>query len=184
MDKKLYRDDLHKNIGGVCAGLAEYFGIDVSLVRLAFLLTLILKGGGLLIYIVLWIVLPKKPYRIPNVNQNFNVDYTVPPMADPNQPIPPVFAAQQVKQRSTASVVAGAILILIGGCFLLDQFDIIPDVDFDHLWPLILIGIGIVVLFTGKNKKPWDDSNWNKKEDIKDFKTESTTTDHDNTTTI
>jgi len=182
MDKKLYRDDLHKNIGGVCAGLAEYFGIDVSLVRLAFLLTLILKGGGLLIYIILWIVLPKKPYAIPNFNQNINVDYTVPPMADPNQPIPPVFT-ERVKKHSTASVIGGAILIIIGGCFLLDEFDIIPDVDFEHFWPLILIGIGLVVLFTGKDKKPWEDANWNKKETVKDFNTEQPTNDN-NTTTL
>src|SRR5476649_1307276 len=62
MEKKLYRDEHHKVIGGVCAGLADYFGIDVSIVRLVFVLTLILKGGGGLLYIILWIVLPKRPF--------------------------------------------------------------------------------------------------------------------------
>jgi phage shock protein PspC (stress-responsive transcriptional regulator) len=56
-DKKLYRDDQHKMIGGVCKGLADYFDIDVTLVRAVFLLALVLKGGGVLIYIVVMIIL-------------------------------------------------------------------------------------------------------------------------------
>lgn len=59
MEKKLYRDEQHKSIGGVCAGLAEYFNVDVSIVRLVFVLALVLKGVGLIPYIILWIVLPK-----------------------------------------------------------------------------------------------------------------------------
>src|SRR5579863_297707 len=82
MDRKLYRDDFHKKIGGVCAGLAEYFNIDVAIVRVIFVLALIFHGGGFLIYVVLWIVLPKKPYVF-----NPNVDYRVPPQnpGDPGQ---------------------------------------------------------------------------------------------------
>ena len=62
MDKKLYRDEYRKKIAGVCAGLADYFNIDVAIVRVVFLLALIFHGGGGLIYIIFWIVLPKKPY--------------------------------------------------------------------------------------------------------------------------
>ncbi len=58
MEKKLYRDTHNKVIGGVCSGLAEYFNVDVSIVRVLFLASLILKGGGFLVYIVLMIVLP------------------------------------------------------------------------------------------------------------------------------
>ncbi|MES2277055.1 MAG: PspC domain-containing protein [Bacteroidota bacterium] len=157
MDKKLYRDDMHKVIGGVCAGLADYFGIDIAIIRLVFLLTLILKGGGLLIYIILWIVLPKKPFQI---NHPPIVDYTVPPAGtaapqwDPQAVMP--------KKRSTGSIIAGTILILLGGCFILDDLDIIPDWDMEHLWPLILIGVGIVVIFAGSKKQPWEKDGWNK----------------------
>src|ERR1700753_3853180 len=75
MDRKLYRDEYHKKIAGVCAGLAEYFNIDVAIVRVVFVLALIFHGGGLLIYIVLWIALPKKPLAM----YNTHVDYRVPP---------------------------------------------------------------------------------------------------------
>ena len=78
MNKKLYRDEYHKVIGGVCAGLAEYFDMDVTIVRLLFAFTFFVMGVGLIPYIILWIVLPRKGYVYNNFN-NPTVDYRVPP---------------------------------------------------------------------------------------------------------
>jgi phage shock protein PspC (stress-responsive transcriptional regulator) len=47
-------------IGGVCGGLGEYFDIDSTVIRLLFIIVLLSAGSGVLIYIVLWIVLPTK----------------------------------------------------------------------------------------------------------------------------
>jgi phage shock protein PspC (stress-responsive transcriptional regulator) len=157
MEKKLYRDEHHKVISGVCAGLADYFGIDVSIVRLVFVLTLILKGGGGLLYIILWIVLPKKPFSyIPPV------DYTVPPTpgspyqqyqaANPSYQPTSTFVPQPQKHPSTAALIGGLVLILLGGGFLLDEFNIIPDWDFSQWWPVILVVIGLTLMFKGSSK--------------------------------
>lgn len=51
-------------VAGVCAGLAEYFGLDTTLVRVITALLLIFGGVGLWVYIVLWIVIPSAPRRI------------------------------------------------------------------------------------------------------------------------
>ena len=59
--KKLYRSRTDSKIAGVCGGLAEYFGIDPTLVRLLFVLGLIFVGGTLLAYIILAIVIPEEP---------------------------------------------------------------------------------------------------------------------------
>jgi len=63
MAKKLYRSVGQKMLGGVCGGLAEYFEIDVSLVRLLFvgvcLVTALLPM--LLFYLIAWIVVPTEP---------------------------------------------------------------------------------------------------------------------------
>jgi phage shock protein PspC (stress-responsive transcriptional regulator) len=48
-----------KKIGGVCAGFARYFNMDVTLMRIIWLLVAIFSGIGFLIYIVLWIAMPK-----------------------------------------------------------------------------------------------------------------------------
>lgn len=57
--RKLYRDPDGKVIAGVCAGLAAYFDIDVTFIRIAFLLLLLLNGVGILIYFILWIAMPE-----------------------------------------------------------------------------------------------------------------------------
>ncbi len=59
--RKLYRSRTDRMIGGVCGGMAEYFGIDPTLVRLAFVAAALLGGPGLLIYLILWIVTPENP---------------------------------------------------------------------------------------------------------------------------
>jgi phage shock protein PspC (stress-responsive transcriptional regulator) len=58
MDKRLHRSSTNKMVAGVCGGLAEYFGLDVSLVRIIWAIALLVFGAGFLFYIILWIVLP------------------------------------------------------------------------------------------------------------------------------
>lgn len=61
MDKKLYRVDNGKMLCGVCAGLAEYFNIDPTLVRLAWAIFACCGGAGILAYILAAIIMPVKP---------------------------------------------------------------------------------------------------------------------------
>lgn len=60
MKGKLYRSEKDRMVGGVCGGLGEYFGIDSTIVRLIFALIVIYGGSGLILYIILWIVLPSE----------------------------------------------------------------------------------------------------------------------------
>ncbi|MDL2212326.1 PspC domain-containing protein [Erysipelotrichaceae bacterium OttesenSCG-928-M19] len=63
MDKKFYKTDYNKMLFGVCNGLAEYFSIDVSLVRIIFVLATFLGFGmTIVLYIALAIILPTKMY--------------------------------------------------------------------------------------------------------------------------
>lgn len=59
--KKLYRSRSDRRISGVCGGLANYFNIDATLVRLLFLLGLLFVGGTFFAYLVLMIVIPEEP---------------------------------------------------------------------------------------------------------------------------
>jgi phage shock protein C len=62
--KRLMRSSTDKKIAGVCGGLADYFDLDPTLVRVLWLLLLFFAGTGLLAYIILWIALPIAPARI------------------------------------------------------------------------------------------------------------------------
>jgi phage shock protein C len=59
MEKRLYRSK-DRVIAGVCGGLAEYFGLDPSLVRVGYALAVLFGGVGVLIYFIMWIVVPEK----------------------------------------------------------------------------------------------------------------------------
>ena len=58
--KRLYRVREGRVVAGVCAGLAAYFGIDPTLVRLAFALFTVFGGAGVLLYLVAWVVIPEE----------------------------------------------------------------------------------------------------------------------------
>lgn len=64
--KKLYRSRSDEMIAGVCGGLADYFEIDPTIIRLLFVLLLFAGTGGFWIYIILWIVMPLQPENIDN----------------------------------------------------------------------------------------------------------------------
>jgi phage shock protein C len=72
--RRLMRSSTDKKLGGVCAGVADYFDMDVTLVRVLWLLIVLFGGTGVLLYVILWIALPLAPL----------------PMAMPVQPQGPI----------------------------------------------------------------------------------------------
>ncbi len=150
MYKKLYRSVTDKMLAGVCGGLAEYFSIDPVIVRLIFVLAVIFGGSGILAYIILWIIIPQKPYIITPFNADKpkeNSDNS----SSENKSDNTAFQMNVVnnKSQNNRSFYAGAFLILLGGIFLLDNF--VPHFHFGDFWPLILIGLGFAIILNARN---------------------------------
>jgi phage shock protein C len=61
MNNKLYLSNSNKMLAGVCSGIAEYFNIDPTLVRLGWVLFVLMGGSGILAYIICAIIIPKRP---------------------------------------------------------------------------------------------------------------------------
>lgn len=59
--KRLYRSRTNVMIGGVCAGLADYFNMDPTIMRLIFVLLALVGGHGVLLYLIMWLVVPQQP---------------------------------------------------------------------------------------------------------------------------
>ena len=59
--KRLYRSRDERWLAGICGGLGNYFGLDPTLIRALFVLFGLVVGGGLLLYIILWIIIPLEP---------------------------------------------------------------------------------------------------------------------------
>ena len=61
MNKKLYRSKTDRRIAGVCGGLGNYFDIDPTIIRLAWVVALFFAGGGLFAYLLVMIIVPQEP---------------------------------------------------------------------------------------------------------------------------
>jgi phage shock protein C len=59
--RKLYRSKTDRKVAGVCGGLAQYFNIDPTLIRVLFVVLAVLGGSGLVLYLALWIIVPREP---------------------------------------------------------------------------------------------------------------------------
>ncbi len=80
--KKMFRDPDNKVLGGVASGIAAYFGIDMVIVRLLFFISIFFAGTGVILYLILWIILPEaktltdkmemqgEPVTLTNIEQN------------------------------------------------------------------------------------------------------------------
>ena len=62
--RKLYRSRSDRAIAGICGGLADFFGLDPSLIRIATLILILFGGLSLWVYIILWLIVPKAPKRL------------------------------------------------------------------------------------------------------------------------
>ena len=133
-NRKLSRNSMNKVIGGVCSGLAEFFGLDVALVRIAFVIAFMFASFGFWLYIILWIVLPVEGQQSTvNSQQSESVSESV-----------------SKSESKVKSVLAGSFVILIGLLFLINNF--IPINWVWKLWPLILVAIGVVMIVTSSKK--------------------------------
>jgi phage shock protein PspC (stress-responsive transcriptional regulator) len=133
--KTLHRSSRHKVFFGVCGGLAEYFGVDPVAIRIVMVL-LGLMGAGILFYFAAVFIMPPD-----TLDQKTETPENPKPSSAPN-----------------IALIIGAVLVIIGVCFLLNNFDIISA---RHLWrilrniiiPCIVIAIGIGILLRRKKKQ-------------------------------
>lgn len=139
---RLYRSTTDKVIGGVAAGLADYLNIDPVIARIIFVLLVIFGGSGVLVYIILWIVIPaQRPvFKVAG-------DQEADTVADDRDP------AEKLR-RTNSSLVAGILLIAFGLLFLANQ--LMPFYSIIDFWPLLLILAGVLLIkpevFSTSNK--------------------------------
>ena len=139
-NRRLSRNSMNKVIGGVCSGLADFFGLDVALVRIAFVIAFMFASFGFWLYIILWIVLPDGQRTIDNGQQIFGQSQSQSQQSE----------SVSKSESKVKSVLAGSFIILIGLLFLINNF--IPINWVWKLWPLILVAIGVVMIITSSKK--------------------------------
>jgi phage shock protein PspC (stress-responsive transcriptional regulator) len=155
MKRRLYRSRRDSILGGVAGGVADYLDVDPSIVRIVWAVLALLTGGlFLVLYIVMWIVVPLDPITAmapaPGAAPG-------PPAAAPGEPATDTAAGDAapawqgwVDERrvrrggSGGAVIFGLILIGVGIWFLVDRY--VPAFDPDLVWPVVLVVLGAALL--------------------------------------
>ena len=149
MNRRLYRSRTDTVIGGVAAGLADYLNADPALVRIVWAFLVVITGGAALVaYIVAWIIVPEEP-DAPLATAEPTTDPVTGEVVAPAPAPGPLAPAPRAGM--SAGVVIGLGLVLIGGWFLVREF--LPPIDWSLVWPLILVGIGAIVLFSTMRRR-------------------------------
>lgn len=148
MSKRLYRSQEDRMIGGVCGGVAEYFNVDSTLIRLAFLLVLIARGAGLLAYLIAWIIIPEKKISSDKRYVDKDEDNTVDiENEEKNNSEGSREKGIDTNNEYNNQKVFGLILVVLGAIFMADMW--LPHFYWRRFWPLIIIGLGAVIIFKG-----------------------------------
>jgi phage shock protein C len=157
-NKRLYRSAKSKVFGGVAGGIAEYFDIDPIIIRLLFVIIAFAGGGGVIVYLILWIALPLEPLTMFNMNMGSGA---TPDPVNPDTEATPGFNPEAsdsfkmpVKTENRSGLIGGIILISLGLIFLANRF--IPNINFGDLWPLLLVVLGGVLIATSFAERKGD----------------------------
>lgn len=138
--RRLYRSQTNKVIAGVCGGIGEYFNVDPIVIRIV-MIVLGVSGFGLLLYPLAWMVMPTR------------------------SPAEAALAAQEELPTSGrdaafwSAYFPGILLIVLGLMFLAER--IWRWIDFDDLWPVLLVVVGLLIIFSGRiNRREPNDTNF------------------------
>lgn len=144
--KKLFRSVDDNIIAGVCGGLAEYFQIDSSLIRIIFVLLAIGGGSGVLIYLILWLVVPKEKGMEKEIDRDKKVKEFADEIKDKAKSMAKEIKLETKIKRTKRINILGVVLILVGLTAIWNQ--IFPKmIDWDMFWPIILILVGMLLIF-------------------------------------
>jgi phage shock protein PspC (stress-responsive transcriptional regulator) len=148
-------------VGGVCSGLAAYFGVDALLVRIGFVILALIPPGigiGVILYLVLWFLMDP-PQGAPTsatrnigdrlramgdeLREDFRVGFRTQGSGEAS---PPSSTAGTAVRGRPRGLWFGVILIVLGAYFLIDNLGLLRFVRWDIVGPVVLIAVGLLVL--------------------------------------
>ncbi len=158
MEKKLYRSRTDRMIWGVCGGLAKYFGIDATIIRLIAILLIFAGGFGIVAYLILAIVVPLEGSKAaePREAARENVEEIGETVVLVGKELKSTFIAKPESEEGMARQhrrnILGVILIILGVISLIGSFNLFWWLNWVKLWPLIIVAIGIFIIVSGRRR--------------------------------
>jgi phage shock protein PspC (stress-responsive transcriptional regulator) len=155
-------------VGGVCSGLAAYFGVNVVVVRVIFVILTVAQGVGVILYLALWFLMEPPEGRQGSatrtigdrframgaeLREDFRTGFWRSQESGTPQPDPPPPGGTEKSTRwgppygnRPPGLWAGIILIVLGAYFLLTNLGVLSNFRWDLFWPAVLIVLGLLLL--------------------------------------
>jgi len=161
MEKRLYRSRSDRMIWGVCGGLAKYFDMDPTIVRAIAVLSIFFGSLGIWAYIILAIVVPLENSKAtePKDTIKENVEEIKETATELGRELRSTLAGEEGESEEAAKVrhrrrnTLGIVLIVLGALFLLGSFDLFWWFRWSTLWPIILVAIGVLIIFSARKRR-------------------------------
>lgn len=146
-DSRLMRSQSNRMVAGVCGGLGEYLGIDPTFIRIFFLLLVFGEGAGVLIYMVLWILLPVQGRE--GSDPGSTVQQNTEEISVRARELGQEMSSGLRGSNRQVSLLVGVALVLVGIVYLLENLNLtwFAWLRFSTLWPVLLILGGAVLLY-------------------------------------
>lgn len=155
-EKRLVRTSKNKMLGGVAAGLGNYFDLDPNIIRFLFIILTVFGGSGVLMYLLLWLLLPSdtsdtaggRDTMRENIGQ---MKATVQGFAEDikKEVAPEKTAEQEGKGKSQGYL--GMVLVALGIGFLLINLGLLDMYVVRRFWPVLLVFLGVSLLSRNEN---------------------------------
>jgi len=145
-ERKLYRSEGNKVIAGVAGGLGEYFNIDPVVVRLIFVAVTLLGGGGVIAYLIMWLVIPTQNSSEKALSQEV-VHENAKDIANTARMYADEMNMKNTKKKENkGSGKFGWLLLILGILLLISNLGWFRMVDWERFWPLVLVVLGLYFL--------------------------------------
>ena len=159
MEKRLYRNRSERMIWGVCGGLANYFDMDPTIVRIIFVLLALANGVGIVVYIIMAIVVPLEGSKVATSKEVIkeNVEEIKETAGQIGNEIRSTF--EKADEEDTSGKIRrrrnllGMALIVIGIVILLGTLNLFHWLSWVYIWPVIIIAVGLIIIFSSRRKR-------------------------------
>ncbi len=163
MEKRLYRSQTNRVMWGVCGGLAKYFNVDPVVVRIIFVLLIPANGIGILAYIIMAVVIPLEGSKAtsPKETTRENIEEIKKTATEFGQDIRVTFTGggkaeektEAAKKSRQSQNLIGITLIALGIFILMSTLNIFWWFRWGHLWPVVLIIVGLIIIINTWRKR-------------------------------
>ncbi|MFZ2025767.1 MAG: PspC domain-containing protein [Microgenomates group bacterium] len=154
-EKRLVRTSKNKMLGGVAAGIGNYFDLDPNIIRFLFIVLTVFGGSGVLMYLLLWLLLPSDTSETSGgrdtMRENIGqMKETVQGFAeDIKKEVTPETTEAEKKPKSQGYL--GVVLVVLGVGFLLINLGLLDMYVVRRFWPVLLVFLGVSLLSRNEN---------------------------------